>query len=136
MNGKINGKKEEKYSMFKTMQTVLSNKQPSIEDINKISPFIFRRWLSNHPSGVIFANIFNIYSNVPIYSQYKLVKHGLEGKIKYIQYLKKSDEDTDGIEAIQTHYKVSIETAKEYYNILGEDKVKDLTYKYSKIKGK
>jgi len=124
--------KEKKYNMFKCITSVLTNNIPSTEDIEKIPPFIFRRWLSNHPNGIKFANIFNIYNNIPILHQYNFTRQ-MVGKVKYIEYPKKMKDIEDELKTLQKHFKISYVVAQEYYNILGEDRVKEIMYKYSKI---
>ena len=46
--------------MFKIMGTVLTTKRASEEDIEKIAPYIFRRWLSNSPETIMASNFLNV----------------------------------------------------------------------------
>lgn len=126
-------KDETKYNMFKTITSVLTRNTPCKEDIEKISPFIFRRWLSNHPNGIMFANMFNIYNNIPIYHQYNFTKQKMIGKVKYIEYPKKLKDNESDLKVLQRHFKISFDIAQEYYDMMGKERVQEIVYKYSKI---
>lgn len=121
------------YNMFKCMTSCLTNDPtPSSGDLGKIYPFIFKRWLSNHPTGIIIANMFNIYSDVPIENQFKFVKNILRGKVKYIKYPKKNDDEIEYIiNIIQKHYKIGFTVAEQYYNILPKEEIEKLVAMYT-----
>jgi len=119
------------YNMFKTITSVLSNNTVPDEDIKKIPPFIFRRWLSNHPNGIKFANIFNLYNNIPILQQYNFTKQ-MVGRVKYIEYPKKLKDIEEELKILQKHYKISFVVAQEYYDTMGPKRVQEIVYKYNK----
>lgn len=131
----MSGKKETKYNMFKCITSCLSRTYtPPVEDLQRISPFIFKRWLSNHPTGIIIANLFNIYQNVPVECQYRFAKNvlKLKGRIKYIKYPKKenNEEEEHIINILQKHYKIGFNTAKQYYNTLPQEEIDKLVQMY------
>lgn len=110
--------------MFKIMGTVLTEKRAPEEDIQKISPYIFRRWLSNDPRTIRAVNIFNIFSKVPIEAQYDCMQQSFGGKIKYLGWPKNIKDTSAEIEMIQKFYNISQERAKEYLEFLTADDIK------------
>jgi hypothetical protein len=125
--------KESKFNLFKTITSVLKNDIASREDIEKIPPFIFRRWLANHPNGIFFANVFNLYNNIPIYQQYIATRVLMKGRTKYIEYPKKIKDNEEQIKILMKHYKISNSVAREYYDAMGEKRVEEIFNKYNKI---
>jgi len=124
-----------KFNLFKTMTTVLSAKpsnKPPLEDIKKISPFLFKRWLSNHPNGVFYANLFNLYKNVPIEHQYSFINQNMKGKVKYITLPKKMKDIDEEIKYLMMYFKISNIVAREYHEMMGQERVNEIIYKYTK----
>jgi len=125
--------------MFKTMQTLLSNKNPSKEEIEKISPFILLRWLSNNPLTVIPANYININYHLPMYNQYRFLDDyftltGVKSKVRFIKY-NKPNKDERSVENIEKYYNINHETALKYYDLMSDEerqRFKDL-YKEGKV---
>lgn len=90
--------------------------EPSLEEMNKINPFFFARYISNDPSTIHIANVLNNFSNIPIDCQYKLVRYSTIDKISFINYNKKIK--SKDIEVIMKYYNTNEETAKEYLEII------------------
>lgn len=104
--------------MFKTMQSSLDlKKTPTLSEIQKISGWVWCRWLSGSPYTIQVANQFNQY-DIPIENQYSVVKSAFGGKLKYIPYPKtiKADESKE-LKYLANHFKVSMSLAKEYQEI-------------------
>lgn len=102
---------------------------PSPEEIKSINSFMMCRWISNHPLGVEVSNIINNATDIPIETQYWLVR-SMMNNVRYIKYPKKtSDEDKD-ITIIAEHYKCNFLQAKQYYKILPEEERNKLLNKY------
>ena len=108
--------------MFKVMTGVLNkNSRPSATDIQKIPSYIFCRWLSGSPHGIMAANQINKYDKIPIECQYNMIKTAFAGKIKYIPYPKKTNNQTlKTIEYLSDFFKISEQKAKEYMDFIDE----------------
>jgi hypothetical protein len=110
-----------KKSGYQIMTSILNNYKPSKEEKLSINPFFFIRWLSNSPKGIHIANVFNrFYKEIPLDIQYDTAKQLLKNKIKYIQFPKKEKNENIVIENISKFYKISLEKAMEYYEIMPE----------------
>jgi hypothetical protein len=120
--------------MFKTLTGVLDpKKNPSEDEINKIPPFIFCRWLSGNPSAIMAANQLNFYDKIPMVNQYKVIKGVFAGKIKYIPYPKNTKED----ESIKVGYlcdffKISTEKANEYLEFIAPQELEHIINMYER----
>lgn len=118
--------------MFKTMTSCLDPKKtPSDDEIRKIPSYIFCRWLSGNPYTIMAANQINLRSDIPIENQYKMVKVAFAGKIKYIPYPKNvSEESQKQIEYLSEHFKISIEKAREYIQLIDKKELSDIVQMY------
>lgn len=122
--------------MFKTIFTTLEkNTHPKEEEINKISSFIFCKWLGNNPYTIQAANQFNFYDKIPMYNQYYAIKNIFGGKKLYIKYPKNTKDESKAYELIAKHYNVSLEKAKEYNEFLSKDDINKLIEIYDSMKG-
>lgn len=119
--------------MFQTLTGVLDpKKNPTDEEIKKIPSFIFCRWLSGHRATIGAANMFNLYSDIPIVSQYKMIKVAFGGKIKYIPYPKNTTIDTvKSIDFISTHFNISYDKAQEYLTLIDKEELKYIIQMYT-----
>lgn len=126
--------------MFKTMTSVLNKqKTPSDEEIRKIQPYIFCRWLSGNPGTIPAANQLNRYYNIPIENQYKMIKEAFAGKIKFIPFPKNSTEDVlKEIVYISRHFNINLEKAKEYLELISPEELREIVDAYAELelKGK
>jgi len=118
--------------MFQTMTSSLDpKKNPSEEEINKISSFVFCRWLSGNQYTILAANQINLYYNIPVLNQYKMIKSAFAGKIKFIPYPKsESLEKMKQIDYLVQYFKISEEKAREYLEIISKDELKHITNIY------
>lgn len=118
--------------MFKTMTSVLNTKQnPSEDEINKIPSFIFCRWLSGNSNTVLAANQLNLFSNIPMVNQYKMIKSVFAGKIKYIPYPKNVNADALKKEQyIANYFKINIDKAKEYLELMDNNEINTIVSMY------
>lgn len=124
--------------MFKTIIGVLDvKKNPTPEEIQKIPSFIFCNWLSGSPHAIFAANQINYYSDIPIENQYKMIKIAFGGKIKYIPYPKKIQEDEfKHVDYLVEHFKISQEKAKEYLTIMDKSELKRIVDMYEEYYSK
>jgi hypothetical protein len=127
--------------MFDTLKTLLNNRTPSEEEINKINSFVMIKWLSGNRSTVIPANFININYNIPLYNQYKFLDDyfiltGVKKKINFIKFPKNISKESEIIENIQRYYNVNPETAKKYYELMSKEDKKRFNdiYTEGKIK--
>jgi len=126
--------------MFKILTgSINKHANPTDEEIAKIPSFIFCRWLSGNPYAIRAANIFNMYSKIPIVNQYKMVKHSFSEGINYIPYPKKAKIDTTlEIKYLQEHFKLNKQHATEYLELIDKRELKQITdmYKERDLKSK
>lgn len=124
--------------MFKTMTSVLDKKKnPSQEQIKKISSFIFVRWLAGSPLTILAANIINRYDKIPIENQYQMIKGVFAGKIGYIPYPKKQQlQIQKKIKYLSEHYKISHEKACDYLKYISDEQLKEIVDMYSEYEMK
>lgn len=111
--------------MFKTITSSLDlKKNPTLEEIQKISSFVFCRWLSGSPHTISAANAINVYTDIPIENQYKMIKSAFAGKIKYIPYPKNISEETiKKIKYISEYFNINEDKAKEYLELMSPDEI-------------
>jgi hypothetical protein len=111
-----------KKSSFQIMTSVLKPYNPTLEEKKTINGFFFCRFLSNNALSIHLANAFNrYYKEIPINIQYDIAKMLFSKKIKFIQFPKKESEDNKIIENISRYYKISIETATGYFQLMKDD---------------
>lgn len=110
--------------MFATITSAINKKKIQDKEIEKISSWVFCRWLSGNPYTIQAANQINYYYNIPIKNQYYMIKNAFAGKIKYIPYPKNIQEDMNkDIEYLSTYFKISLEKAKEYLEFISEQEL-------------
>lgn len=116
--------------MFKTMVKCLNapkHKLPSTEEISKIPPFIFGRWLSGNQYAVQAANQLNLYHHIPIENQFKVINYAFGGKIKYIPYPKVIKDDVSkALDVITKHFDINPNLAKEYLDFISKEELEYL----------
>lgn len=124
--------------MFKTITSALDTKKhPSTEEIQKIPPFIFSRWLSGNMYTIQAANVFNLYSDIPIENQYNIIKATFGGKIKFIAYPKNVTENKQKkVQYLSEHFKISIEKAQEYLEFISEKELNEIVSTYTEYEMK
>lgn len=120
--------------MFKTMATVLDKvKDPSNEQISKISSFVFTRWLQNNPNTVQVANKINQYYNIPIINQYYMVKYLLPNKRMYIKYPKVQKNEGKEDEILAQYLNIGLSTVEEYKQFMTADEIKTIIEDYERL---
>lgn len=124
--------------MFKTITSSLDPKKtPTYEELQKIQPFVFCRWLSGNPITILAAAQLNYYYDIPIENQYMVVKSAFAGKIKYIPYPKKdsttSDIDPKVIDYLCDYFKINQYDAKEYLELISTEELKKITEMYKNL---
>ena len=120
-----------KKSGYQIMTSILTNYSPTDEEIERISPFFFCRYLSNHPRAVHISNVFNrYYKEIPLKIQYKISKQLLKGKIKFIQFPKNEKNKDKVLENIAKYYKISYDLSKEYIELLSEEEIEKFSRLY------
>lgn len=94
---------------------------PDESDLLKIPSYMFCRYLGGHPLTILAANEINkYYKEIPIITQYKMIKSTFAGKNIYPIMLKKAPAE-DSLDSLCTHFKISREKAKEYRTFLSDD---------------
>lgn len=119
--------------MFKTMTGCLDpKKSPSNEELEKISSFVFCRWLSGNIYTILAANQINCYYDIPIENQYNIIKSVFAGKIKYIQYPKniKDEENKKTLEYLCDYFKINNYEALEYLDLISKEELNQIIEMY------
>lgn len=121
--------------MFNVFKKVL-NPGSSItqEDLDKVSEFVFCRWLSGNCSLLGIANTLNKYTNIPKELQLKFVQGVLNGKVKFIPYpksLKKDINDETSLKAISYFFNISERESKMYLEFLTEEELEYIKEYYN-----
>ena len=120
---------------FKEIFTVLDKKKnPKQEEIDNIPSYMFTKWLGGHPFTIGAANEINkFYNQIPMALQYSMIKTVFAGKNIYIQFLKNTKNDDKELEVIAKHFKISVEKAKEYKEILSTKEFKGIIDLYKNL---
>lgn len=115
--------------MFNVFKKILNNSEITEEDINKISDFVFCRWLSGNPNLIGLSNLFNQYSNIPLDLKVKIVQNIVGGKVRYIPYPKGAKEtEVKDLEYLSEFFNISREKAQMYAEFIDKkelQKIKD-----------
>lgn len=115
--------------MFNVFKKILNKSEITEEDINKISDFVFCRWLSGNPNLIGLSNLFNQYSNIPIELKVKIVQNIVGGKVRYIPYPKGAKEsEVKDLEYLSEFFNISREKAQMYAEFIDKkelQKIKD-----------
>ena len=115
--------------MFNVFKKILNKSEITEEDINKISDFVFCRWLSGNPNLIGLSNLFNQYSNIPIELKVKIVQNLVGGKVRYIPYPKGAKEtEVKDLEYLSEFFNISREKAQMYAEFIDKkelQKIKD-----------
>lgn len=115
--------------MFNVFKKILNNSEITEEEINKISDFVFCRWLSGNPNLIGLSNLFNQYSNIPLDLKVKIVQNIVGGKVRYIPYPKGAKEtEVKDLDYISEFFNISREKAQMYAEFIDKkelQKIKD-----------
>lgn len=113
-------------NIFKQMSECLNtNARPLDSDLEKLPGFMFCRWLSNHPNTIMMSNQFNLYyKEIPINIQWHVAQTYINGRIRFIKFPSKSKEESSILQkCIMREYKVSLDKAKEYEELLSPKEI-------------
>lgn len=115
--------------MFNVFKKILNKSEITEEDINKISDFVFCRWLSGNSNLIGLSNLFNQYPNIPIELKVKIVQNLVGGKVRYIPYPKGTKEtEVKDLEYLSEFFNISREKAQMYAEFIDKkelQKIKD-----------
>jgi hypothetical protein len=109
-------------SPFDFIKSVSNTKQDMLKDDPEVAKnynaFIVNRGLSYFPDTVLIANDMNMYSDIPVDSQYYYYMGAIrKGKRFSTWHKPKKDHD---IELIQKIYNVRLEVAKQYRKLISD----------------
>lgn len=120
--------------MWKTIFRVLDkNNLPTDAEINKISPFLFCKWLGNNPNTVLASNQLNLNYHIPMLNQYKMINAAFGGKKLYISYPKNTKDNTADNEILAKHFKINTDKAQEYREFLAEEEINSIIKMYNEL---
>ena len=112
-----------KKSSYQVMTSILSNYEPSMEEKLSLNSFFYCRYLSGNIETSQIGNIINIYHDqLPLNIQYDIGNILVnKKKIKFIQVPKKEKHDSELVDNVCRYYKISIDNAKQYINLMNEE---------------
>lgn len=124
-------KKESEHNVFHIIGSAVDRKFiPTAEEYDKISPYLFLRYFSNDPVGLMIVNELNVRNNIPRKWEYWFMRDMMPKSTRFIRYSKKDKFDDEHFLEHLTHYfKCNDRQALEYLDILPDeeiDKIKDL----------
>lgn len=128
----MKSEKKEQTNMFNIIASAVDKKfVPTQEELGKITPYMFLRYFSNDPSGLMIVSELNIRNNIPKEWEYWFMRLLMPASIRYIKYTKKEKfEDQDLLDCLTHYYKCNEKQAIEYYNMLPPDEVQKIRDKY------
>ena len=117
---------------YQVMTSILNpNVNPTEHEINKINEFFLGRYLSSDLRSINISNFHNRYYKVlPISVFYKISKSILSGKVSWINMPKKSATEDKAIINIARFYRITLEDAIEYANLMTIEKIKEFKTLY------
>lgn len=122
--------------MFNVFKKILNKSEITEEDINKISDFVFCRWLSGNPNLIGLSNLFNQYPNIPLDLKVKIVQNIIGSKIKYIPYPKGTKEtEVKDLEYISEFFNISREKAQMYAEFIDKKELQQIKDDINSKKG-
>lgn len=114
--------------MYKIFSKILKTKKDLTPDeYKKINPFLMNNWLSGDRLGLVLADVFNKYENIPMENRVQLIRGVLQPNVKYIKYPKSTIQKDKYIENISKYYNINYELAKEYYETMPEEQAIQIT---------
>jgi hypothetical protein len=131
-------KKAKDTNVFNIISSAVDRKIiPADEDYAKIPTYLFLKYFSNDPTGLVLINELNTRSNIPSKWEYWFMRIMMPKSIRFIRYNKKEKfDDPDLLENLMQYYKCNELQAKEYYSILPPAEVAKIKsiYKTGRIK--
>ena len=132
---------QEEISYFDVLKSVITKRKVQDNDIDKhFIPFVTMKWLSKDPKTCHTINILNVARGlqfIPKKDEYIFLKRAVTlPKNKYIAFDKNDKEYNIILLALATHFKCGKQTAKEYMDILGGEKIVALLEKMAQINNK
>jgi hypothetical protein len=122
--------------MFNVFKKILNKSEIAEEDINKISDFVFCRWLSGNANLIGLSNLFNQYPNIPIELKVKIVQNLVGGKVRYIPYPKGTKEtEVKDLEYISEFFNISREKAQLYAEFIDKKELQQIKDDINSKKG-
>lgn len=102
-------------NIFKTFQNCINGLDSSSEEIKEIPTFVFCKYLGSNYKTIQIANFLNYYYKLPNEIQYKFVQKTLNGKLKFIKFIKPENlKISDDEEILMKHFKINKKVASEY----------------------
>ena len=132
---------KDKNLYFKVMGSIVNKKAFPVEVINsQFNGWQTIAWLGNHPRSLHEANTINSCRGnkyISKIAEYRALKAIV--KIPRNTYLKSDTVDKAKkiiLDVLCDHFKIGTSTAKEYFKILGKEKVYDIMEKYARVNEK
>lgn len=102
-------------NIFKTFQNCINGLDSSYTEIKEIPTYVFCKYLASNYKTIQIANFLNYYYKLPNEIQYKFVQKTLNGKLKFIKFIKPENlKISDDEEILMKHFKINKKVASEY----------------------
>ena len=124
--------KKDNQNIFAVISSAVDRKfVPTDEDLNKMSPYIFLRYFSNDPAGLMIVSELNIRNNIPKNWEYWFMRLMMPQSTRFIRYAKKEKfEDETLLNNLMHYYKCNQKQALEYFNMLPSEEVEKIRERY------
>jgi hypothetical protein len=106
------------------IKSINSNKINLLEDeydIKQYQPYVVNKSLSYHWDTVMLSNEMNLYSSVPLESQYLFYLHSIRKGNRYSRWVKK--ESSDNLELVKKYYNCNDARAYEIIDLLSKEQI-------------
>jgi hypothetical protein len=125
-------KKAQEHNVFHIISSAVDRKFiPAEDEYDKIPPYLFLRYFSNDPTGLILVSELNVRKNIPKKWEYWFMRYMMPESIRYIRFNKKDKfEDEQFLENLCHYYKCNDRQALEYLEVLPEEEVKRIKDMY------
>ena len=125
-------KKENEHNVFHIISSAVDRKfVPKEDEYDKISPYLFLRYFSNDPVGLMLVNELNITNNIPRKWEYWFMRDMMPKCTRYIRYSKKDKfEDESFLENLAHYFKCNDRQALVYLDMLPEEEINKIKELY------
>lgn len=110
--------------MFQVFNKILKSREPLTEDESKkVNSWMFCKFLASDPRTIQVANVYNLYSFIPLNTQIQTFRDFNANRIQFIKYIPSKTYTDENIKTIARHFNVSYSNASEYMEFLSSKEI-------------
>jgi hypothetical protein len=119
-----------KFTIFDFLKDLSENKQDILDETNEsqYDCYMINRYLSMHPTTMLYANEMNKLYFLPKRMQYDYLLHSIRKDRRFFKYVK--SEKPEDIDLVKEYFGYGSKKAKDALRVLSED---DITYMKEKL---